>query len=86
MNSRGFARALPFVRSWSLTRTRVLPKGHPPLIRSGGTGHAEETVPQNLRVMEKLKMAVVSLSGGTLVNRKSVSPKRAESVADARGR
>ena len=62
------------------------PKGHPPLLKCGRTGRAEETVPQNLRAMEKLKIAVVSLSGGTVVSRKSVSPMRAESVADARGR
>ena len=52
----------------------------------GGKGRAAETVPQNLRAMEKLKIAVVSLSGGTVVNRKSVPPKRAESVAVASGR
>lgn len=51
-----------------------------------GKGRAAETVPQNLRAMEKLKIAVVSLSGGTVVNRKSVPPRRAESVAVASGR
>ena len=47
----------------------LAPMGHSPSLRRGGMDRTEARAPQNLRAMEKLKMAVVSLSGGTVVNR-----------------